>query len=133
MPTAAISKTSVTKEWLIDANATWFDFEVKSQQLGDKLLPNTPDKKFNAGVAYNGRKLYGSLKWRHVPSFDWAAGVFAGRIKGFDVFNASLGYQVNSNIRVGMNALNLTDKEHYEIFGGSVLGRRILGNVQTTF
>ncbi len=123
----------VTKEWLIDANATWFDFKAKSQQLGDKLLPNTPDKKFNAGVAYNGRMLYGSLKWRHVPSFDWAAGSFAGRIKEFDLFNASLGYQVNNNFRVGVNALNLTDKEHYEIFGGSVLGRRILGNVQATF
>jgi outer membrane receptor protein involved in Fe transport len=102
-------------------------------RLGDRLLPNTPDKKFNAGVAYNGRKLYGSLKWRHVPSFDWAAGAFVGRIKEFDVFNANLGYQVNGNIRVGVNALNLTDKEHYEIFGGSVLGRRILGNVQVTF
>lgn len=121
------------KEWLIEANATWFDFEVKSQQLGDLLLPNTPDKKFNAGISFNGRKLYGSLKWRHVPSFDWAAGAFVGRIKKYDTFHATLGYQLNNNFRFGVNALNLTDEKHYEIFGGSVLGRRILGNVQATF
>jgi len=123
----------VTKEWFIEANATWFDFEVKSQQLGDKLLPNTPDKKFNAGIVYNGAKLYGSLKWRHVPSFDWAAGVFVGRIKEYDTFSAALGYQVNDHFRLGVNALNLTDEQHYEIFGGAVLKRRILGNVQATF
>jgi outer membrane receptor protein involved in Fe transport len=123
----------LSKEWLIDANATWFDFEVKSKQVGDKLLPNTPDKKFNAGVAYNGKKFNGSVKWRHVPSFDWAAGIFAGRIIEYDIFNAALGYQINDNFRVGVNALNLTDEEHFEIFGGAVLGRRILGNVQATF
>lgn len=123
----------LTKEWMVDANATWFDFEVKSQQLGDKLLPNTPDKKFNAGIAYSGPKINASLRWRHVPSFDWAAGIFAGRIKEFDVFHAALGYRVNDNIRVGVNALNLTDEKHYEVFGGSLLGRRILGNVQATF
>ena len=123
----------LNKEWLLDANATWFDFEIKSQQLGDRLLPNTPDKKFNVGVSYNGRKFNGSVKWRHVPSFDWAAGTFVGRIKEYDIFNAALGYQINDNFRVGVNALNFTDEEHYEIFGGAILGRRILGNVTATF
>ncbi len=123
----------VTDQWVIDANATWFDFEVKSKQLGDMLLPNTPDKKFNAGISYNGPKLNGSLKWRHVPSFDWAAGAFVGRIKEYDLFHATLGYQLNANFRLGVNAINLTDEKHYEIFGGSILGRRILGNVQATF
>jgi iron complex outermembrane receptor protein len=123
----------LSKEWFIDANATWFDFEIKSKQAGDQLIPNTPDKKFNVGVAYNGSKFNGSVKYRHVPSFDWAAGIFVGRIKEYDIFNAALGYQINQNFRVGVNALNLTDEEHYEIFGGAILGRRILGNVQATF
>src|SRR5262249_47622382 len=40
----------LTNNWLIDANYSFFDFDVKSSQIGDQLLPNAPENKFNVGL-----------------------------------------------------------------------------------
>ncbi len=43
-----------TPELRADVSFTGFDFEVKSQQAGDQLQPNTPSKKANFAVSYAG-------------------------------------------------------------------------------
>ncbi len=51
-------------KWLFDFSYSWFDFDVKSQFQGDKLLPNAPENKFSAGLSYTGNRFAGSLKYR---------------------------------------------------------------------
>jgi outer membrane cobalamin receptor len=68
-----------------------------------------------------------------VPSFDWAAGIYQGRILAYSLINAFAMYSVSSRIQVTANVSNLLDREHYEIFGGSLLRRRAVGTVSLMF
>jgi len=39
-------------------------------------------------------------------------------------------WRVTDAITLGVNVSNLTDEEHWQAFGGDVLGRRALGSVE---
>jgi outer membrane receptor protein involved in Fe transport len=127
-------KAFVTDELSAEANWSYFDFTVKAQQLGDVLLPNSPKHKFNATVSYAHRAGYNAgVSFRWVQKYPWAAGIFQGDIPEYAVVNLVSGYQITKNVHLGVNVFNLLNRKHYEIFGGSVLERRILGTVTTTF
>ena len=119
----------LTNNWVLDFNYSYFDFDVKSSQVGDRLLPNAPGGKFNAGLAWRGSKLDAKVTYRWVDDFDWAAGVFVGTIPQYDVVNIAANYRVNQMFGVGLDISNAFDNEHYEAFGGDLLGRRALGSV----
>jgi len=124
----------LTDEISVDANYAYFDFDVKSQQLGDVLLPNTPKHKFNVGLFYSSRAGYNaSLTAKWVDKYQWAGGIFQGDIPQYTVVNISAGYQLTKNVRLEGSVYNLLNRKHYEIFGGSVLERRALATLTTTF
>jgi outer membrane receptor protein involved in Fe transport len=50
-----------------------------------------------------------------------------------EVLNLSAGYRINSYIRVHATGTNLLDQERFQLYGGSVIGRRVLAGVTTTF
>jgi outer membrane receptor for ferrienterochelin and colicins len=117
----------LTDHWLLDANYSWFDFEVKEQTaLGDVLLPNAPETKFNLGVSYRTPLFDVGLKYRSVDAFDWAAGIFVGPVPSYDVVNLTGSYRFGS-FTFGINISNAADNEHWESFGGDILERRALG------
>ena len=119
----------VTNNWLIDANYAWFDFDVKEQRLGDQLLPNAPENKYNLGIAYRGPKFDARVGYRWVDEFPWAAGVFVGTVPEYDVVNVSANYRLSEMFGVGVDVSNALDNEHWEAFGGDILHRRALGYV----
>jgi len=119
----------LTDEWLLNVTYNWFDFDVKEQLEPDQLLPNAPENQYGLGISYVGDVFDVAVKYRHVDSFDWAAGVFAGPIPAYDVVDLTANYQVNDRVEVGVNVTNLFDDNHYQIFGGDVLERRALGHV----
>jgi outer membrane receptor for ferrienterochelin and colicins len=119
----------VNDRWVADFSYSWFDFEVKEQALGDQLLPNSPETKWNAGLTYNGGKFGASVKYRWVDDFRWAAGVFVGDVPSYDLVDFSANYRLTDNIAFGVDVSNVFDDEHYQIFGGDLLARRALGNV----
>lgn len=124
----------LTPEIRLDGTFSWFDFEVVSQQTGDQLVPNTPNKKGTLSATYAGANGFdASVSVRIVESYDWAAGVFVGRVPSSETLNASLGYQFTPNFRVFAVGTNLLDQQRYHLFGGSVMGRRVLGGVTATF
>lgn len=115
--------------WVFDANYSHFDFEVKDQRQGDRLLPNAPEQKFNMGLAWRSPRFDARVSYRWVEEFDWAAGVFVGTIPQYDVVNLAASYNINDRFRFGVDVSNLLDDEHYEAFGGDLLSRRALGFV----
>lgn len=119
----------VSNNWVLDFNYSHFDFEVTQQLAGDRLLPNAPEAKWNAGVAWRGAKFDAKLSYRWVEEFDWAAGVFVGTIPQYDVMNLAARYQVNKTFGIGADISNVTDDEHFEAFGGDLMSRRALGFV----
>jgi outer membrane receptor for ferrienterochelin and colicins len=119
----------VTDQWLVDFSYSWFDFDVKSQFQGDRLLPNAPENKFALGLSYTGSRFSSSLKYRWTDDFPWAAGIFVGDIPSYDVVDLGLSYEINDHWQVGVDISNLLDDEHFQTFGGDVLSRRALGSV----
>lgn len=115
---------------LLDANFSYFKFEVIKQNSFDILLPNTPEYKFNIGATYthsDGHSV--AVKFKYVPDFPWAAGIFRGDIKSYSVVNLSGTYKITNKFSFNLNVSNLLDNNHYEIFGGSLLRRRALASL----
>lgn len=119
----------VANGWVADFNYSWFDFEVKERQLGDQLLPNAPEHKASAGLAYTGGRFGASVKYRWVDDFPWAAGVFVGFVPSYDVVDLGFSYQVTDSVEVGLDVSNLLDEEQYQTFGGDLVTRRALAHV----
>jgi iron complex outermembrane receptor protein len=119
----------ITNGWVADFNYSWFDFEVKSSQLGDQLLPNAPENKASAGLSYNGDRFGASVKYRWVEEFPWAAGVFVGFVPAYDVVDLGLSYRFTDSLEVGVDVSNLFDEEQFQTFGGDLVTRRALGHV----
>ena len=123
-----------TPEFRADVSFTGFDFEVKSQQAGDQLQPNTPSKKANLAVAYTGAQGFdASASVRLVDGYQWAAGVFQGYVPASEFVNLSAGYRITNNLRVHATATNLLDQERFQLYGGSVIRRRVLGGLTANF
>jgi outer membrane receptor protein involved in Fe transport len=117
-----------------DVSFTGFDFTVKSQQLGDQLVPNTPSKKGTFSVTYAGQQgLDGNLTVRLVDGYQWSAGVFQGYVPSSEFVNLSAGYRISNYVRVHATATNLFDQKRFQLYGGSVIGRRVLGGVTAGF
>jgi iron complex outermembrane receptor protein len=123
----------LTNNWLLDFNYAWFDFDVKEKLTTDQLEPNAPEHKFNLGLGYRGSRFDARVGYRWVDEFRWAAGLFVGDVKKYYVLNASANYRVNDMFGVGVDLANVNDHEHYEAFGGDILGRRALGFVSVNW
>ncbi len=68
-----------------------------------------------------------------VDGFPWAAGVFAGYVPARQSLDASAGYAVNNNVRLHVTATNVFDQQRFQLFGGSVIGRRVIGGITANF
>ncbi|MGH7539263.1 MAG: TonB-dependent receptor domain-containing protein, partial [Gemmatimonadales bacterium] len=110
------------------------DVDIKQQQQGDVLLPNTPKHKGTLSVSYNGR---GGLDLgadaRIVAGYPWAIGVWRGYIPASRTVNLSAGHRVSPQLRVHALATNVFDEQRFQIYGGSVLERRVLAGATATF
>ena len=121
--------------FLLSANWSYFDYEIKAQQAGDVLLPNNPKHKFGYSIRYrnNLNGFEAELSGRTVQAYDWAAGVFVGHIPEYTLINLSSAYEINQNFRLGVSVTNLFDKQAYQIFGGSIVGRQLIGSLTVSF
>ncbi len=123
----------LTNELRADASFTGFDFEVQEQAVGDQLLPNTPGKKGSIGLSYLGSKFDANATLRLVDGYSWSAGVFSGYVPSAQTVNASAGYRLNNYLRVSATATNVFDQKRFSLYGGAVVGRRLLAGVTGTF
>jgi len=124
----------LTPELRADVSFTGFGFDVKTQRAGDQLLPNTPSKKAGFALSYAGEQGFdANVSLRLVDGYQWAAGVFQGYVPSSEFLNLSAGYRFNNNFRIHGIATNLLDQKRFQLYGGSVLGRRVLGGITANF
>jgi iron complex outermembrane receptor protein len=119
-----------------DVSFTGFSFDVDEdeQAVGDQLLPNTPSKKATVSVSYAGQQgIDGNVTLRLSDGYEWATGVFQGYVPSSELLNLSAGYRINNYVRIHATATNLFDQQRFQMFGGSVIGRRVLGGVTANF
>lgn len=123
-----------TPQWLLEFSYSWFDFDIVDLGgLTDPILANAPENKAAFGVTYTGDKFGFSVKYRWTDDFVWAAGAFEGPVDSYSVVDVTGNYKINDTISLGVNVSNALDDEHYESFGGDIIGRRALGTVRFTF
>ena len=124
----------LTDQIRTDVSFSGFDFEVRSQQVGDQLVPNTPSKKANLAVSYFDEQGFdANISLRLVDGYSWAAGTFAGYVPATELLNIGAGYRVNNSLRIHATATNVLDQERFQLYGGSVIGRRIIGGITANF
>jgi outer membrane receptor protein involved in Fe transport len=116
-----------------DASFTGFDFTVESQQAGDQLLPNTPSKKATLGLSYVGERFDVNGAVRLIDGYQWAAGVFQGYVPSSEQINVGAGFRVNNYLRINASATNLLDQKRFQLYGGSVIRRRVLAGITAGF
>ncbi len=117
----------LSDSWLIDANFSYFTFKVVERHPNDVLLPNSPRWRGNVGLTYSHPSGHDvSIKLKYVPTFDWAAGIFRGKIPAYTLVNLGANYRLTNSVNLNLNVSNLLDRRHYQIFGGSMLGRRAI-------
>lgn len=121
--------------WLrFDASFTLFLFNVKGQQAGDVLLPNTPRHKGSITVALTPTtRLDATASLRVTERFPWATGIFAGAVPASQTLDLNAGYRMSDGIRWFAVGTNVLDQQRFSVYGGSVIGRRVLTGLTTTF
>jgi outer membrane receptor for ferrienterochelin and colicins len=123
----------VRPNWRVEGSLTLMRFNVKSQLAESVISPNAPSRQFSAGTTYAGRRFSASGTIRAVSAFDWNSGVYVGPVPAYAVVDAAAGFNLQRGWRVDVDAANLLDHRHFELFGGSVLGRRVLGSLVYTW
>ena len=125
----------LTTELRLEGSYTFFDFDPPEGALaGDQLLPNTPKHKGTLNVQYAGAQgLELGVMLRRQTAFSWAAGVFNGFVEWSQTLNVNAGYSIGNNLRVHAIATNVFDQKRFHIYGGSVIGRRMIAGVTATF
>jgi outer membrane receptor protein involved in Fe transport len=118
-------------DWTLSFAYSWFDFEIQDQDspIANQLLPNTPENKIAAGLSYAVPKWDFAFDLRWVDDFRWAVGPFQGDVEAYTTADLRGNYYITERIGVGVNVANLFNNEHWESFGGDLLGSRALANV----
>src|SRR6185503_7792678 len=112
-----------TEHLSLGFNYNWFDFEIKRQNERDLLLPNAPENQASATLTYATSRWDFSLGGRWVDDFRWAVGPFVGDVPSYTVVDVGANFHVTDHISLGLNVSNALDEEHWESFGGDLLGR----------
>jgi len=94
----------------------------------DPLIPayNTPEHKFNIG--FNGRDLRNfsfNVNFKWVDSFLYEGSPqFTGEIPSYGVVDAQVNYKfLDDKLTFKLGCSNLLNNEHYELYGGPLIGR----------
>ena len=119
-------------DWTIDLGYAWFDFDVRDRLPNDPALPNSSENRFNASIAWLGERTDAALRFRSVEGFRWSAGLYKGTVPSYDLVDLTVNRELG-RFRVGLDVSNLLDDEHYESFGGDLIGRRALVHVDFTW
>jgi outer membrane receptor protein involved in Fe transport len=118
-------------EWTLNLNYSWFDFDIKDSLPGlDRLLlPNSPENKYAGAISYGGQRFDFAASYRWVDAFRWAVGPFQGDVPSYGTADFVANLRVTEAVELGINIANIFDEQHWEAFGGDLLGRRALGSV----
>ena len=115
-------------EFFLQADA----FEIQDALPGFDilLLANSPEHAFSLGVQYARERVDAGFNLRWVDDFRWGVGPFQGDVESCATVDLDANYQLTDEVKVGLNVANLFDDKHWESFGGDLMGRRALVNLQ---
>ena len=128
------SSVSLSSGLTFSGSYTWYNFAIRQNLVGNVLAANTPRHKGTMSLSYAGRQgIDLGLDARIVSQYHWRAGVWDGDVPASQTVSVNAGYRINPHLRLFAHATNLLDQKRFQIYGGSVIGRRVLAGVTSTF
>jgi outer membrane receptor protein involved in Fe transport len=112
---------------------TWYNFAIRQNITGNVLAANTPRNKGTLALDYVGRQVTLGVDARIVAGYPWSSGIWVGYIPPSQTVNLDAGYRINPHIRAQAIATNLLDQRRFQVYGGAVIGRRVLVAATSTF
>src|SRR5256884_594670 len=128
------SSISLSRVLSASANYTWYNSAIRHNVVGNVLSPNTPHNKGAISLAYTGRRgIDIGVAARIVSRYHWTTGIGDGDIRASEMVALNGVYRLNPHLRAYAAATNLFDQHRFQVYGGSVIGRRVLAGVTSTF
>jgi outer membrane receptor protein involved in Fe transport len=115
--------------WRADVGYSWFGSAITQRAPENPIVPNAPSHQVRAGLEYVTDAAQAALRYRWVDAFDWASGIYQGPVPAYSVLDVNGTYTLTPRYGIGVDIANLLDNDHYELFGGDLLGRRALVHV----
>jgi outer membrane receptor protein involved in Fe transport len=125
----ASSMSLLPSGWRVDLAYSWFAASVDVDSPETPLQPNTPAHQASAAVHYASERFDAGGRLRVVDGFEWVSGVFAGPVPSYAVVDLQARFPLRQRMTVGIDVANALDNDHYEVFGGDLLGRRALAHL----
>lgn len=123
---------SLFRALTLSGSYAWYEFTVRENLVGNSLLANTPRNKGALAADYAGRRVSLSIDVRLVEGYPWMSTNWAGSIPSSQTVNAHAGYRFNPQLRGYLSATDLLDQRRFHVYGGSVIGRRVLAGMRLT-
>jgi len=128
------SSVALSRALTVNGSYTWYNFAIRHNVVDNLLSPNTPHNKGAISLAYaGGRGIDLGVDVRIVSRYRWTAGVWDGDVPASQTVNLNAGFRINPHFRVYAYASNLLDQQRFQVYGGSVIGRRVLAGMTSTF
>jgi outer membrane receptor protein involved in Fe transport len=114
--------------WRVEGGVSWFDHEVASAVAENPVAPNRGEWQTALAVAWVGERLDASVDWRWSDGFDYRSGLFVGPVPAYSTVDLAASWRYDERWAIGLTVANAFDDEHYQAFGGDLLGRRALAH-----
>jgi outer membrane receptor protein involved in Fe transport len=116
--------------WTIGVGYSLFHFDVRQDLPDDPIQANAAPHRANLSVVYGGARWSASGRWRWSDQFEWANGLQRGPVPAHNVVDLAGTAGLSRRMSLRVSVANVLNHEHYEIFGGDLLGRRAMADVQ---
>lgn len=119
----------IGSSWQYNSSYSWFDYSLNDPASRSLVHSNSAKHRAAAGLGYRKQRFNVDARYRWTDAFFFASGIFHGPVPTYSVVDLGASYQISPKWEIGVNAGNLLNNEHYEIFGGDILKRHVLGFV----
>jgi len=116
----------------VDLWYSFFDFEITNRVT--PIASNTPRHGGAVALAYaDGRAVELGARLALASGFRWITGRWDGPVPPRRALDAWARYRLTDGLALHVVGMNLLDRKHYDAFGASVVGRRIVGGLTAAF
>jgi outer membrane receptor protein involved in Fe transport len=119
----------VTGALRVDGNYSWYDADIDQSQFqpADTIEANTPAHSANASLAYGeAGRWQGRVGVRYVDAYRFRSGLWKGTIPSSLSIDVGTSVPLRNSLVLSLSGSNVLDQRRFHVYGGSIIGRRLL-------
>jgi outer membrane receptor for ferrienterochelin and colicins len=127
------SSVSLARSLTLTAGYTWYNWAIRHNLVDNVVASNTPHNRGSVALAYTGYRLDLEVGARLVSRYHWTTGSWDGDVPASRTMDLDGGFRVAPHLRLYVSGTDIFNERRFQVFGGSVIGRRVLTGLTTTF